>query len=219
MIITARTAGRLCLVGSGLGVLQGLGLLLVPAAVGPEQYSYPLTPSGHVVAQVSFAVQHLLLLAGLVALARCQARSRLSRSGLWGGVVGLTALTVMELVTISAAHVTADSPRAALINSLYGVPTLIMGASLVVGGIGFARAGRLPGEIDPVGWRRWVPLVIGAYVFVPLLPAIMAPFLFGRLAIMGWMITFAALGWMLVRPQPTQESLDKISSRTLAASA
>jgi hypothetical protein len=221
MITPSRVAGWLCLLGSGIGVLQGLVLLLYPPVVGLDRYSYPFTSTGYVIAQASFAVQHLLLLVGLVTLARAQAGSalRLTRFGLWVGVAGMVGLTAMEVVAMTAADVATDSSQAALVSSLYGIPTMIIGGGLVAGGIGFARSGRLPSGETATGWRRWVPLIIGGYVFVPLLPAIMAPFVVGRFAIMGWMITFAALGWMLIRPGNRQPSLDKISSRTFAASA
>ena len=218
----ARQAGWICLIGSGVGIVQGLLLMLLPPVSSPDRYSYPLSPIGHVIAEASFAVQHVLLLVGVVTLARAQ-RGRATvvpRIGLWVGAAGLALLTIVELIAMTAADVAADSAYAATVSSLYAIPTLTTGAGLVVGGLGFLRSGTLPGGIIPRGWRRWVPLIIGGYVFVPLLPAIMAPFLFGRLAIMGWMITFALLGWMLIKPgEHAQESLDKISSRTLPASA
>jgi hypothetical protein len=42
-------------------------------------------------------------------------------------------------------------------------------------------------------------LVTGVYVFVPLTPALLGPFVLARLAITGWMLLFAALGWVLLR--------------------
>ena len=59
---------------------------------------------------------------------------------------------------------------------------------------GFAKSSGL------TGWRRWLPLILGSYVFVPLLPAVFAPYVWGRIAISVWMLQFAGLGWMLIRP-------------------
>jgi hypothetical protein len=49
------------------------------------------------------------------------------------------------------------------------------------------------------GWPRWVPLTMGVWVFVPMIPAMLAGFLPARLAISAWMLLYAALGWALVR--------------------
>lgn len=53
------------------------------------------------------------------------------------------------------------------------------------------------------GWRRWLLLVLGVYVIVPLTPAILGPFVIARLTIGLWMLLFAALGWALLNPGPT----------------
>jgi hypothetical protein len=44
-----------------------------------------------------------------------------------------------------------------------------------------------------------VPLALGVYVFVPLLPAIFGPMVLGRIAIGVWMLLFGALGVALTR--------------------
>ena len=57
------------------------------------------------------------------------------------------------------------------------------------------------------GCRRALPLAIGIYVFVPLTPALAGPFLGARLAIVVWMLMFAALGWALVTTSRTRDTL------------
>ncbi len=81
-----------------------------------------------------------------------------------------------------------------LINSLYSIPTIVCGVGLLVGGIGFARSSGL------TGWRRWLALILGINVFVRLLFAVFAPYVGGQIAISVWMLLFAGLGWMLIRP-------------------
>lgn len=49
------------------------------------------------------------------------------------------------------------------------------------------------------GWRRVVPLVLGVYVFVPMTPALFGSYVLARLAIGGWMLGFAFLGWALIK--------------------
>lgn len=189
-------AGWICLAGALVGLAQGTVLLLFPPVVGTDRYSYPFSTTGFTIAQLSFAVQHLALVVGVLALARSQwaRRSRLARIGFVVAVVGLLGLTAMEVFALTAANSATTSAEAQLVNNLYGAPTMIIGLGLLVGGIGFARSSGL------VGWRRWLPLALGVYVFVPLLPAVFGPFAFGRIAIAGWMMLFGALGWMLIRP-------------------
>jgi hypothetical protein len=52
-----------------------------------------------------------------------------------------------------------------------------------------------------------VVLALGIYVFLPLTPAIMGPFVAGRLAIGGWMLLFAVLGLGLTRVRRPEEQL------------
>jgi len=188
-------AGWVCFAGGLLGIAQGAFMLLVPPAVPFERFSYPLTPTGYVIAELTFALQHLMLVVGLVALARSAwaARSRLARVGYWMAAVALVLLAVVEIVALSAANAALTDPEAVLVVSLYGFPTLLAGAGLVLGGAGLARSSGL------TGWRRWLPLALGVWVFVPMLPAIFGPYEAGRLALIGWMALFAVLGWMLAR--------------------
>jgi len=196
-----RIAGWVCFAGGLVGFTQGIVLLVVSPVVGEDRYSYPFSPTGYTIAQLSFAVQHLALIVGVVALAGStwSRRSRPARIGFLIGALGLIMLTLMEVFALTAANSAMISSEADLVNSLYGIPTIATGVGMVIGGIAFARSSGL------TGWRRWLPLSLGLYVFVPLLPAIFAPFNVGRLAIGGWMLLFAALGWMLARPEATVE--------------
>ncbi len=62
---------------------------------------------------------------------------------------------------------------------------------LILAGIAVRRRGRW------TGWRGLVVLVAGIFVFVPMTPALMGPFVFARLTITVWMLLFAALGYAL----------------------
>lgn len=163
-------------------------LLVVPAMASEQSYSYPFTPTGYAIAQLTFALQHIALVIGVVGLIGLVGTSRITRNGVAVAAGGLVLLTAMELFAITAANSAVDDPRAALVNSLYGLPTVLIGLALVVGGTGVVRAGTW------TGWQRWITLVLGVYVFVVLLPAIFAPYVAGRIAIGVWMLLFAALG-------------------------
>lgn len=168
---------------------------MVRASVDDEMYSYPLTAAGFTIIQVWFFIQHLGLILGLVGLWHSRAAGS-SRSGWWGvvaSVAGMLLLAMTELVAISAADDRYPSSRTDLLDVMYGVSTILTGVGLIVAGVAVARSTTWS------GWMRWLPLVTGVYVFVPLTPAILGPFVLARIAIAVWMLLFAALGWALVR--------------------
>ena len=100
-----------------------------------------------------------------------------------------------NLLAISAANAAYPSPRTDVLDALYGVSSVLIGIGMVVAGLAVLRAGRW------TGWRRALVLVTGGYVFVPMMPARLGPFVLARLAITGWMLLFAALGWALLRSE------------------
>jgi len=196
-----RLWGRVCLWAGIIGAVQGVVLAAVPAQVDSDRWSYPFDVTGHVVAQVSFFVQHLGVVAGLVALCSLPAAggSRSTRWGLWVGTAGMVLLAVQELVAIAPARELTTSDLAELVGGLYTVPLMLMGVGLLVGGIGLAR------RCEPTSPTalRWLPAVLGLWVFVPMMPSLFAPFIFARITIGVWMLLFAVLGWGLARaPEP-----------------
>lgn len=196
-----KICGLLCLITGVVGAAAGIALALYEPAVPVERFSYPLTSGDFAVAQAFFFAHHLGLLAGLLALSRTGAvpATRAGRLGLWGAVAGMVGLTVTELVAISAADAAVDSTVGMAVGAAYGVTCLVLGVSLTVLGVAMARAGGW------TGWRRWIVLAMGVWVFMPMFPAlIVTPTDGARLAIAGWMLLFAALGWALVR-QPASE--------------
>ena len=90
-------------------------------------------------------------------------------------------------MAITAAEDPYPSPRTDVLDVLYGVASIAIGVGLLLVGVAVRRQGAW------LGWRRWVPLALGVWVFVPMTPAIMAGFVPARLAITGWMLLFAAL--------------------------
>ncbi len=192
---TVLLSGWVCLAAGVLGLASAIFLIVVEPAVGRDRFSYPFTPSGFAAIQVWFFVHHLGLLAGLYGLWRSGAvgTSRLGKLGASGTVVGMGLLTVVELVAISGADSAYPSARTDMIESLYGIASVLIGATLIMAGIAVILTGRWQ------GWRRVVPLVLGVYVFVPLTPALFGSYVLARLAIGGWMLGFAWLGWALVQ--------------------
>ena len=188
--------GRICFWGGIVGALQAvvvLAALLLADPAGATRYSHPFSPGVWSIAQITFAIQHVALLLGVIALAGVTGIPRVARYGLLGAGGGLFLLADMELFALTAADATVGDPRAELVDSLYGIPTVITGVTLVVAGVSLARSRALPGG------RRWIVLVTGLYVFVALLPAVFGPDAAGRVAIGVWMLLFAALG-LAARP-------------------
>ncbi len=186
-------AGAVCMAAGILGAASGILLAVYPGQVSEEMFSYPLTAGGFTVVQVWFFVQHLGLLAGIAALARAQTMAP-GRSARWGtglAAAGMGLLAVTELIAITARDSTYPGDGTGLLDALYGVSTIAVGVGLVLAGIAVRRRGRW------TGWRGLVVLVAGIFVFVPMLPALMGPFVLARLAITTWMLLFAVLGYAL----------------------
>ncbi len=186
-------AGAACLAAGILGAVSGIFLAVYPAQVSEDMFSYPLTAGGFTVIQIWFFVQHLGLVAGIVALARAAVMTH-GRGARWGGglaVSGMALLAVTELIAITARNSTYPGDGTGLLDVLYGVSSVAAGVGLILAGLAVRRRGRW------TGWRGVVVLVAGIFVFVPMMPALMGPFVLARLAITVWMLLFAALGYAL----------------------
>ncbi|CAA9374694.1 MAG: hypothetical protein AVDCRST_MAG75-414 [uncultured Propionibacteriaceae bacterium] len=186
-------AGAVCMAAGILGAVSGIFLAVYPGQVSEDMFSYPLTAGGFTVIQIWFFVQHLGLLAGIVALGRAEVMAQ-GRSVRWGtglAASGMALLSVTELIAITARNSTYPGDETGLLDALYGVSSVAVGVGLILAGIAVRRRGRW------TGWRGLVVLVAGIFVFVPMTPALMGPFVLARLAITVWMLFFAAIGHAL----------------------
>jgi hypothetical protein len=200
--------GWMCLVAGLLGLASAFALIIIPPSVGTDHFSYPLGPGAFTAAQVWFFVHHFGLLSGVYALWRSRVAGigRLASVGSWGAIASIALLAACELLAISAADALRPSGRADLMDSLYGIASIVTGITLIVLGVAVIRTGRWQ------GLRRFLPLALGIYIFVPLTPALFAAFLLARLAIGGWMLGFAFLGWALIRTARDAGRLDPAGS-------
>ena len=188
-------AGAACLAAGILGAASGVLLAVYPAQVSEDMFSYPLAAGGFTVLQVWFFVQHVGLLAGIVALAGAGVMAP-GRSARWGtvlGAAGMALLAVTELIAIGARNSTYPGDGTGLLDALYGTSSVAVGVGMILAGVAVRRGGRW------IGWRGAVVLVAGIFVFVPMMPALVGPFILARLAITVWMLLFAALGYALWR--------------------
>lgn len=190
-----RVLGIVTIVASLIGAACAVFIIVFPAQVSEDRYSYPFDAATYAATQSFFAVHHLGIIAGLVGLVMLAwpTATRPTRVGLVVSIVGLIGLTACEVFAISAADELVGSSQADAVNNAYGIPMTVIGVGLVLAGIGLYRRPVLTG----VG--RWIVLALGIYVFVPMFPAVFGPMVLGRIAIGIWMLLFALLGIELVR--------------------
>jgi hypothetical protein len=194
-----RRAGAWCLGGGLLGVAEGVVTLAWPHQVTEDWFRYPFNTFWFVIAELSYAFQHMLLVAGGVALLWLPAvrASRAARIGARAAVAGLLLLVVAELSALSLYDAAMDSSLTTVITSFFLLPTLLIGVGFTVAGVALLRQGAAGGA-----GARWLPAAVlapGVYTFVVFIPAINGSDFVGRLAIGGWMLLFAVLGYGLTR--------------------
>ena len=194
-----RRAGAWCLGGGILGIAEVLVTLAWSPQVSEERFSYPFDAFWFVIAELSYAFQHVLLVAGGVALLWLPTvrASRAAQIATRVAVAGLVLLVVAELSTLSLYDAATDSTLATVIATSFMLPTLLIGVGLTVAGVALVRQGAAGGA-----GARWLPAAVlapGVYTFVVLIPAINGPDVIARLGIGGWMLLFAVLGYVLTR--------------------
>jgi hypothetical protein len=195
---TLRTYGLVGGVASLVGSICAVAIIAWPRQVDDDMFSYPFGETSFTLAQVFLAVQHVAMLPLFLALLAMERShpSRALRVGAWISLVGMALLAVMELVAITASDATLTDSTGSTVGALYGIPTLLLGVGPIVAGIGARRVGLFDGP------ARSLLLALGIYVFVPLLPALVAPMIFGRIALGVWLLLFAWLGLEIARRSP-----------------
>jgi len=203
--LSLRCSGLVCLITGIAGGALALVLLAWPTNVDDTLLRYPFSETGFLTVQGVFAVHHLGLVAGVVALAVSGAvgRGLVARSGAWLLVAGTVMLTASELLSMRYVDWTNEAANAGLMGAAYGISCTVMGVGAILAGIGVRRAKVWS------GWRAWTPMVIGVAQFVMLTPGMFGGFVVARLVIGTWMLMFAALGWSLYT-----ESKDRVRTRS-----
>ena len=172
----ARIAGIVCLVGGLVGaVLDVFWLVTEPAEVSLARNL------GYVVFQVA-------LIVGLAGLAMLGAVG-----SAWWGRVGLGVAILSYVVLIGGELIEPFDPATAMV--IFDNVALPFGIGMVLAGVAVLRAGRWS------GWRRFVPLALGAYMFVVFLPVVIATGSDAGFfaAVTGSDLLFAALGLAVVQ--------------------
>lgn len=138
------------------------------------------------------AVSHLLLIAGVVGLAKSGAagRGRLAPAGL-----GLTLLALAELTVAEAIWAIAGEEAAVL---FYSTATLALMLGLILAGVAVLRAGRWG------GWHRYTVLATGLFIPLILMPAFGLPGYAANYAIGLWGVCWLLVG-LALRAETTRE--------------
>jgi hypothetical protein len=188
-----RLSGLVCLVTGVIGAALAGVLLAWPTSVDDSLLRYPFSRDGFLTVQAVFAVHHLGLVVGVVALALSGAVGTRwwARGGAWLLVAGTVMLTGSELLTMRYVDWNFDEANAGLMGAAYGVSCTLMGIGAILAGAGVLRTKVWS------GWRAWTPMVIGVAQFVMLTPGMLGGFVVARLVIGAWMLMFGALGWSL----------------------
>ena len=182
---SARIAGIVGLVGGLLGVAVAVfELVTLPAEVS-------------VASGLRNALVHLTAIVGLAGLAALGAVG-----SAWWGRVGIGVAVMGFVGLISAELIEPFTPATA--GTIFEIAPLVVGPGMVLAGVAVLRARRWS------GWRRIVPLAVGAYVFVVFLPVVIS---IGSdaafwAALVGWYLALAAIGLAVV-----QEASAPVSSR------
>ncbi len=159
--------------GAMLTIVLGIPLASFQAQVPPPWWIPALN-----------AFSHLLLLAGVIGLARAGVAGRggLAASGLGLTLLGLAVLTVAEVSWLAGLGAT---------DALYGIATLAMMLGLILAGVAALRAGRW------TGWHRFTLLACGLYIPLVMLPSFALPGLAMNYAIGLWGVCWLLLGLAL----------------------
>jgi hypothetical protein len=208
---TSRTelAGIACLVAGLFGAATAIYLAFRSPLVGEDMWTYPQRAGGEfATTQTIFALVHIGMILGLLALRWCGAvpATRLGRIGHVVAVAGMAGLAINELLAISAAGQASDSAAAGTIGAIYGFVTTMIGLGMIIAGIAVVRDGVWS------GWQRWLPLVMGIWLFIPTMPALFVEGDVARIALGIWALLFALLGWVLWRGNPTAASRETRST-------
>jgi hypothetical protein len=162
------------IVGALMQVVLGMPLAALEEASSPAHG--PIT--------VFNVINHLLLLAGLLGLARAgvAGRGRLAVSGLTLSVFGTLVLTLAEPVVLVNLGVA---------NVIFGIAVPAMALGLILAGLAVLRERRWG------GWHRFTTLACGVFIPLVLIPSFALPGLWFHYAIGVWGIFWLLFGLAL----------------------
>lgn len=208
--MSPRSAGVVGAVGAGASTVAAgvVATIVVPASTVPtDRWSFPWSAAALVPVSLLYAVFHVLVLVGLLGLAR----GRVGRVGARIAVAGTAVLTVAELASIPFAAQRMDEVGPGLVAATFGLGTVVSAAGFVTGGVAIVRARRW------AGWRRYVLLVTGIWTAV-MLGLVATPALPVAVGVYGLLLTGVFVG-LATAPDGSAATPDGTSRRLSRADA
>ena len=190
----ARVGGWIAIACAVAGLIIVVIDAVVPAQVPATQYSAPLSPAAFTGQQVALALHHWALAVAIWLLSRAgfAGRTRLAKLGTVLSTVALVLIGAQELVAIAVARADDSSAVAGLVDTGYGVVSILLGVALAVLGIATLRAGTF-------GAARWWGIVTAVGVIVLLIPAQFVTGIASTVMIGAWFVLFLWPGIGAVR--------------------
>jgi hypothetical protein len=145
----ARLGTTSLLLGAALTIAGGLYVAIAhfSSHVSDKLYRAPLSHNAFLISAVFAAATHLLILFGVLALRRRPDLRRAGRGlavGLMGVVVATALLFICEFLTMPLVDAAESSGWSSVVDTLFGVATLLATAGILVAGISVRRAGIWP---------------------------------------------------------------------------
>ena len=210
-------AGAVCLAAGLIGAVASIYLAMI-SPVGADRFTFPHGAPEFTGLQMVIALLRVGLIFGLLGLwwSGAVPMTRIARFGRYIALVMMAVLTVTEGLAVSVPRTPLDGTPP-VFGVIYGAYTIVLGVAMLAEGLGVARGGVWQ------GWKRWLPLSLGVWLLVVVLPALALSFDAARWAMSAWLLLFALLGFVLTREdgfapgQPTAGSRSGMSSAQSAA--
>ncbi|WP_427896251.1 hypothetical protein ACQHIV_20180 [Kribbella sp. GL6] len=155
-----RSLSGIGLIGAAITTLTGIAVeaFVKPAStISDQQWSYPWSTGAFVPVSVGYAVLHLLVFLGMVALFRALA-SRAGRIGAAIAGAGTLVLLVAELLSLPIADRRLTDTGPQVVGALFGVGVALTAIGLLVAGVVVLRSW--------TGWQRYAAIVAGGWAVV-----------------------------------------------------
>lgn len=148
------------LIGAAVTTLTGIGVEAVvkPASTISDQlWSYPWSADAFVPVSIGYAVLHLLVFCGMLALFRALA-TRAGRVGAAIAGAGTLVLLLAELASIPIADQRLSDTGPQVVGAFFGLGVALTAVGLLVAGFAVLRSWS--------GWQRYAALVAGVWAVV-----------------------------------------------------
>ncbi|MFD7154262.1 hypothetical protein ACFV9C_06680 [Kribbella sp. NPDC059898] len=155
-----RSLSGIGLIGAAITTLTGIAVeaFVKPAStISDQQWSYPWSAGAFVPVSVAYAVLHLLVFLGMVALFRALP-PRAGRIGAAIAAAGTLVLLVAELMSLPIADRRLTDTGPQVVGAGFGLGVALTAIGLLVAGVVVLRSW--------TGWQRYAAIVAGGWAVV-----------------------------------------------------